>query len=262
MGTPRQEFTVGVLALQGAFREHIRALEAVGSVKTREVRLPEQLTEDLDGLVIPGGESTAMAIVGERYGIFPKLREFVSSGKPVWGTCAGMILLSDKAIMQKEGGQPLIGGLDVDVCRNYFGSQVSSFEVPLQLEGAASTAFPGAAFSAVFIRAPAILKAGKDVEVLARVRADPCPAAKKPVEDFDAAQKEDGGPNKRQKVQAPPGTPDGTIAAAEGDETREVIVAARQGNILATAFHPELTEDRSWHRFFMGIVSEAVSGSK
>jgi len=92
--------------------------------KITQVRLPEDLEKDLDGLIIPGGESTAMAIVGERHGIFPKLKAFVQGGKPVWGTCAGMILLSNKAVMQKDGGQPLIGGLDVEVCRNYFGSQV------------------------------------------------------------------------------------------------------------------------------------------
>ena len=139
--------TVGVLALQGSFSEHVSMLKKLG-VMVQEVRLPEQL-EGLSGLILPGGESTAMAIVGADTGIFPALRAFVRSGKPVWGTCAGMILLSDSAVFQKEGGQALVGGLDVEVCRNFFGSQVQSCELELETdngeEDSAGTASGGAA---------------------------------------------------------------------------------------------------------------------
>mmetsp|Transcript_41774 Transcript_41774/g.130840 ORF Transcript_41774/g.130840 Transcript_41774/m.130840 type:complete len:135 (-) Transcript_41774:24-428(-) len=117
---------VGVLALQGAFEEHIEQLEQLG-VAGRQVRTAAEL-EGIDGLIMPGGESSAMALVGEADGFWPDLKAFVQSGKPVWGTCAGMILLSDTALAQKRGGQALVGGLDVKVCRNYFGAQISSME--------------------------------------------------------------------------------------------------------------------------------------
>ncbi len=140
---------VGVLALQGAFLEHAAMLRGLGA-EVVEVRKPEQLA-GLDGLVMPGGESTTMGLVAERWGLVEPLRAWVQAGKPVWGTCAGMILLADHAVGQKQGGQPLIGGLDVTVNRNYFGRQNQSFEVLLEVP-----ALGDEPFRAVFIRAPAI----------------------------------------------------------------------------------------------------------
>ena len=193
---------IGVLALQGAFIEHIGMLQRLG-VEAIEVRKAEQLAE-LDGLIIPGGESTTMGLVAERWGLVEPLRAWVEAGKPVWGTCAGMILLAERAVGQKQGGQPLLGGLDVTVNRNYFGRQVDSFETDLHVP-----LWGDAPFHAIFIRAPAIVEIGVTVEPLARVT-----------------------------------TPTG--------ET--VIAAARQQNLLATAFHPELTTDTRWHALFVEMV--------
>ena len=190
-----------MLALQGAFLEHVAMLRGLGA-DVIEVRKPEQLA-DIDGLVMPGGESTTMGLVAERWGLVEPLRAWVRAGKPVWGTCAGMILLADHAVGQKQGGQPLIGGLDVTVNRNYFGRQNQSFEVLLD-----APVLGDEPFRAVFIRAPAILEAGQGVQVLAE--------------------------------------------APGHDE--QVIVAVRQGPILATAFHPELTDDPRWHRLFLDVV--------
>ncbi|MFZ4664055.1 MAG: pyridoxal 5'-phosphate synthase glutaminase subunit PdxT [Caldilineaceae bacterium] len=195
---------IGVLALQGAFIEHIGMLQRLG-VEAIEVRKAEQLA-DLDGLIIPGGESTTMGLVAERWGLVEPLRAWVKAGKPVWGTCAGMILLAERAVGQKQGGQPLLGGLDVLVNRNYFGRQVDSFETELQVP-----LWAEAPFHAIFIRAPAIVAVGPTVEPLAHVT-----------------------------------TPTG--------ET--VIAAARQQNLLATAFHPELTADLRWHALFVEIVGK------
>jgi 5'-phosphate synthase pdxT subunit len=192
-----------VLALQGAFLEHAQMLRGIGAGVV-QVRKPGQL-EDLDGLVIPGGESTTMGLVAEQWGLVTPLRAFVRRGAPVWGTCAGMILLAEHAVGQKQGGQPLIGGLDVTVNRNYFGRQNQSFEVLLDAPVLGAEPFRG-----VFIRAPAILAAGPMVQVLAE--------------------------------------------APGHDE--QVIVAVRQGPILATAFHPELTNDPRWHRLFLEMVED------
>eukprot|EP01041_Mallomonas_annulata_P008681 gene8681-17922_t len=205
---------IGVLAIQGAVQEHIDSIHQAGG-DTVEIRLPSHIT-DIDGIILPGGESTAMAIVGERWGLFPALQDWVKNGRPIWGTCAGMILLSDHAIKQKTGGQALIGGLDVNVCRNYFGpqihSQTMSLEIPLEMKSSLLPTSPSKGTEldvetkceAVFIRAPAILKVGPSVTVLAKIKASPC-------------------------------------------DDIEVIVAVRQGDILATAFHPELTSDIRWH---------------
>ncbi len=197
-GTP----VVGVLALQGAFHEHAVMLRKLGAAAV-EVRKPEQLV-GLDGLILPGGESTTMALIAERWGMVAPLRAWVQSGRPVWGTCAGMILLADRATGQKEGGQTLLGGLHVTVNRNYFGRQTESFETEL-----AAPVLGEAPIHAVFIRAPAIVEVGPDVQVLAR-------------------------------------------AAGHGEE---VTVAVRQGPLLATAFHPELTPDLRWHRYFLEMIT-------
>lgn len=194
--------TIGVLALQGAFLEHETMLRQLG-VTPVEVRKPEHLT-GLDGLIIPGGESTTMGLVAERWGLAAPLKAWVQSGRPTWGTCAGMILLAARAVGQKAGGQPLIGGLDVTVNRNYFGRQADSFETWL-----AVPVLGDPPIRAVFIRAPAIIETGAGVDILA------------------------------------------TTAGHAGEE---VIVAVQQGHLLATAFHPELTDDLRWHAYFLSHV--------
>jgi pyridoxal 5'-phosphate synthase pdxT subunit len=182
---------VGVLALQGAFREHIAALRDVG-VDAVEVRLPRDL-EGLDGLVIPGGESSTMSKLIEAYDLEAPIRELHARGGAFLGTCAGMIVLAHHA----EDGRPdqrYLDMIDIDVRRNAYGRQPASFEAPLRLVGE-DLPIPG-----VFIRAPQIERLGDGVEVVAE---------------------HDGEP-----------------------------VAARQGNVLVTAFHPELTSDRRLHRRF------------
>jgi len=196
--------TIGVLALQGAFLEHIKILRQLGA-QAVEVRKPAQLTM-LDGLIIPGGESTTMGLIAERWGLVEPLRQWVHSQRPTWGTCAGMILLAEHATGQKQGGQPLLGGLDITVNRNYFGRQTESFETLLT-----APQLGAAPFHAVFIRAPAITAVGDQVEVLAEFHAQ---------------------------------------------TGADVIVAVRQGPILATAFHPELTNDSRWHQLFLEMVGK------
>jgi 5'-phosphate synthase pdxT subunit len=185
---------IGVLAVQGAFVEHEKVLAHLG-VEPVEVRLPDHL-EDLSGLIIPGGESTTIGQVAERWGLLEPVRAFAHSGQPVWGTCAGMILMA-KEVADGVPGQPTLGLMDITVRRNAFGRQVDSFEADLDIPALGETPF-----HTVFIRAPLILRVGKNVEVLAQLD-------------------------------------DGTI------------VAARQGNLLVTAFHPELTEDDRFHRYFL-----------
>jgi 5'-phosphate synthase pdxT subunit len=179
--------TVGVLALQGGFEAHAKALTAVGA-DVREVRVPEDL-EGLDALVIPGGESTTIGLGVEREGLAEPLADFVRGGRPVLGTCAGMIMLDREHL----------GLLDISVRRNAFGRQLASFEAELDFEGEP--------LHAVFIRAPWVEDAGDGVEVLAEV---------------------DGHP-----------------------------VAVRQDNILAVAFHPELTDERRLHRWLVDRVQTA-----
>ncbi len=186
---------IGVLALQGDFREHVQVLGGMG-VEAREVRLPAHL-DGTDGLIIPGGESTTIGKLMVRYGLDAALRSRGAAGYPIWGTCAGMILLA-----KDIGGldQPLLGLMDIRVRRNAFGSQRDSFEADLPMP-----AIGRAPVRAVFIRAPLIEAAQPGVEVLGRL-------------------------------------PDGPI------------VAARQANLLATAFHPELTADRTVHGYFLRLV--------
>jgi 5'-phosphate synthase pdxT subunit len=185
---------IGVLALQGAFREHVAMLRHMG-VDAVEVRRREHL-EGLDGLIIPGGESTTIGKLAVKYDLLDPIRAMVGAGKPVWGTCAGMIMLA-RDISHGKDDQPLIGVMDVQVQRNAFGRQVDSFEVDLDVP-----ALGAPPFHAIFIRAPLIESVAPDVEVLARLE-------------------------------------DGTI------------VAARQDNLLATSFHPELTGDDRFHRLFL-----------
>lgn len=220
---------VGVLALQGSFNEHIAALKRLG-VTAMEIRKAEQLPK-VSSLIIPGGESTTMAKLAEFHNLFPALREFVKMGKPVWGTCAGLIFLADKAIGQKSGGQQLIGGLDCTVHRNFFGSQLQSFETELEIPKIANEEGGPPTFRAVFIRAPAILEVGPDVEVLADVLTTKTVGSHSSTQDQQQMNHEPFEPKER------------------------VIVAVKQGNMLATAFHPELTADTRWHSYFLKMVA-------
>ena len=162
MSDRMRQVKIGVLALQGAFAEHVAILRRLGADAV-EVRTPAHL-EGLDGLILPGGESTTMGLVAERWGLVEPLRAWVHGGKPTWGTCAGMILLADQATGQKQGGQPLIGGLHVTVNRNYFGRQVDSFETTLSVPSFDPPVSPG-----IFIRAPAITDLGEGVDSLAEL---------------------------------------------------------------------------------------------
>jgi 5'-phosphate synthase pdxT subunit len=191
---------VGVLALQGDFAEHIATLRQLG-VETVEVRLPEQL-KDLEGLIIPGGESTTIGKLATSYHLIEPLRRF-SQDHPIWGTCAGAIFISNDTQRQ----QPLLNVMDITVARNAFGRQVDSFETKLSIPALED---PDRPYRAIFIRAPIIESVGEGVEVIARL------------------------PKER-----------------EGEER---IVAARQGHLLATSFHPELTGDDRFHRYFLGLA--------
>ncbi len=180
--------TIGVLALQGDFAEHIAILRALG-VEAVEVRLPAQLLT-LDALIIPGGESTTITRLLDIYEMREPLKRLGADGLPIWGTCAGAIVLAKQAT---DLDRPNLALMDIAVRRNAFGRQVDSFEEDLRIEG-----FGDAPFHAVFIRAPVIDSAGSSVDVLATL-------------------------------------PDGTI------------VAAREGHLIATSFHPELTGDTRFH---------------
>lgn len=197
---------IGVLALQGDFREHIGAMQRLGA-EARAVRLPRDLV-GLDGLIIPGGESTVMGKLMLAYDLDQPLREAIAGGLPTWGTCAGLILLAretDNAL----AGQPLLAAMDIRVCRNAFGAQRESFEVDLSVPSLGDQPV-----HAVFIRAPIVESAGKGVEILARVE---------------------------------PG-----LFGAPGE-----IVAVRQGPLLGTAFHPEVTDDLRFHSYFLSIARAA-----
>ncbi|HSV67944.1 MAG TPA: pyridoxal 5'-phosphate synthase glutaminase subunit PdxT [Mycobacteriales bacterium] len=203
--------TIGVLALQGDVREHLRALADCGADPVR-VRRPAEL-DSVDGLVVPGGESTTMAKLAAAFDLLEPLRKRIRSDLPVYGSCAGMIMLADR-IVDGAADQQTLGGLDVVVRRNAFGRQAESFETDLLLAG-----LPGGPVRAVFIRAPWVESVGPGVEVLAAVEPGP----------------------------AEPGPAGASRAAGR-------IVAVRQGNLLATSFHPELTGDPRVHRYFVDMV--------
>jgi pyridoxal 5'-phosphate synthase pdxT subunit len=202
----RDRPVIGVLALQGDVREHVAALGALGADAVL-LRRPEELAA-VDGLVLPGGESTTIAKLAVRGGLMEPLRAAVRAGVPAYGTCAGMILLADR-LLDAPSDQVTVGGLDVTVRRNAFGRQVDSFESEIALEG-----LPGGPLHAVFIRAPWVEEAAEGVQVLGRVV---------------------GGP-------------------ADGR-----IVAVRQGSLVATSFHPELTGDRRVHALFVDIVRRRLA---
>lgn len=202
--------TIGILALQGDFVEHEAMLRRLG-VDTRQVRSADEL-RGLDGLIIPGGESTTFCRLMDDFNLYGPLQAFVKSGAPVWGTCAGMIVLARHA---SDLEFPTLEALDIEVLRNAYGRQLDSFEADLDV-----SALGAEPFHAVFIRAPVVASMGPKVEVLAWVR----------------------------------------------DERgqREAPVAVRQGALLATSFHPELTADSRFHGYFVDLVKSAgkASGSK
>jgi 5'-phosphate synthase pdxT subunit len=189
---------IGVLALQGDFAEHISMLKQLG-VETQEVRLPEHL-KGLDGLIIPGGESTTIGKLAVAYHLMDPLKEF-GQRHAIWGTCAGAIFLSKDV----RRDQPLLGLMDIKVERNAFGRQVDSFEEDLDVPELKQATSSTEDYHAVFIRAPIIESVSGDAKVLAAV-------------------------------------PDGRI------------VAAQQGHLLATSFHPELTNDTRFHEYFLSLV--------
>lgn len=209
MVAQRESLTIGVLAVQGDFAEHAvmlrrAALTQGRQVGVREVRTPRDLA-DLDGLIVPGGESTTMGKLLVAYGLEAPIRSAAQGGLPVWGTCAGMILLARDIV----GGEPdgRIGLMDMRVQRNAFGRQIDSFETELEFQGLARP------IHAVFIRAPLVERLGPEAEALATL-------------------------------------PDGRV------------VAARQGRLLATAFHPELTPDTSLHGWFIESCAEAAASKQ
>jgi pyridoxal 5'-phosphate synthase pdxT subunit len=197
---------IGVLALQGDVREHLAAL-AESDVSARPIRRPEELA-DVQALVIPGGESTAISNLAVSFGLLDPIRKRIADGMPVYGSCAGMIMLAT-TILDGRPDQESFHGIDMTVRRNAFGRQVDSFEGDVTIDDIGD-------FHAVFIRAPWVEEVGDDVRVLGRVK-------------------------------------DGPGAGR--------IVAVRQGNLLATAFHPELTGDLRVHRYFVEMVRQAADAS-
>ena len=196
--------TIGVLALQGDVREHLAVLTELGA-KAVPVRRPEQLDE-IDGIVLPGGESTTIDKLLGVFELRDPLRKRIADDMPVYGSCAGMILLAD-TVLDGRPDQQTLGGIDITVRRNAFGRQVDSFESDLDFEGV-----EGGAVRAVFIRAPWVEEIGDGAHALARVPAGP--------------------------------------AAGR-------VVAVRQGNAMATSFHPEITGDHRVHQLFVEIVRNA-----
>jgi len=195
--------TIGVLALQGDFREHREVIERLGGTAP-EVRHSQDLA-GLDGLIIPGGESTAIVRLMASSHLLEPLRELAGGGFPVWGTCAGMILLAKRL---DATGIPALEAMDITVRRNAFGRQVDSFETDIAIDEV-----PGPPVHAVFIRAPLVREAGPAVKVLGRL---------------------------------------------EG----QGIVAARQGHLLVTAFHPELTDDTRLHSYFLSLASPSTGSGR
>ena len=214
---------IGVLALQGDVREHLAALEVAGARPTT-VRRPAELAA-LDGLVLPGGESTTIDKLLRIFEVHDPLRAAIRHGLPVYGSCAGMILLADR-VLGATHDQQTLGGLDVTVRRNAFGRQVDSFESSVEMTGV-----PGGPVPAAFIRAPWVEETGPGVQVLARTR------------------------HRGAAAHARPGDEPGTGAAGTGDAAGR-IVAVRQGTLLATSFHPEITGDARVHELFVAIVKE------
>ncbi len=209
---------IGVLALQGDVREHLSAL-AESDVIARPVRRATEVDE-VDALVIPGGESTTMSKLSVEFGLFEPIRARIADGMPAYGSCAGMIMLATE-LLDGRSDQRTFAGIDMTVRRNAFGRQVDSFESEVDFDG-----IGGPPVHAVFIRAPWVETVGGDVVVLGRATsggAHPAPAG----------------------------------AGDAGDNAAGRIVAVRQGNLLATSFHPELTGDLRVHHYFVDMVRAA-----
>jgi 5'-phosphate synthase pdxT subunit len=187
---------VGVFALQGDVREHLQLLTSLG-VESIEVRNAEQLAS-CDGLIIPGGESTTISKLIDIFGLRDDLLAYIAQGHPVYGTCAGMIMLATE-VLDEAAGQQSLEAMDISVRRNAFGSQLDSFE--------ASVEFAGSPVQVAFIRAPIVERVGENVQVLSKL-------------------------------------------------STGAIVAVREGNLLATSFHPELTGDSAVHEYFLGMISK------
>ncbi len=187
---------VGVLSLQGAFKEHIDRIKGCGASAV-EVRFPQQM-DDIDGIIIPGGESTTINKLLEKYKLKEKLNKFYKDGKPIFGTCAGLILISRYIKGEGRG----LGYIDINVQRNAYGRQIDSFEqlISIDLDGIKN----GRKFNSIFIRAPRILNIGKEVKLLGKSGKD--------------------------------------------------MVLVRDGNVMASTFHPELTDDLRIHRYFLDII--------
>lgn len=190
---------IGVLALQGSVAEHLHALSQIEGIIPCEVKSRADL-DKVSGLILPGGESTTIGKLMGDFGLTGLVAKRIKDGMPVWGTCAGMILLAGKIV---DEDQVHLGVMDITVRRNAYGSQLDSFSVPVCIPGIAKHEIP-----LVFIRAPWVEKAGSEVEVLAKVN--------------------------------------------------DRIVAARQNNMLVTSFHPELTEDLSFHKYFVNIKNSMI----
>ena len=189
---------VGVFALQGDVREHLRTLASIG-IEAIEVRNENELAT-VDGLIFPGGESTTISKLIDIFGLRPALLQYIASGKPVFGTCAGMIMLA-KDVLDAASGQRSLEAMDISVRRNAFGSQLDSFETEIE--------FAGKAAKVAFIRAPIVERVGEGVEVLSTL-------------------------------------------------LNGAVVAVRAGNVLATAFHPEITGDNSVHEYFVAMISKSL----
>ena len=187
--------SIGVLAIQGDFLEHRKMLDSIG-IESKEVRLPDEL-ENLEGLIIPGGESTTIVQLIDIYGLRAPLVDKVNQGLAIWGTCAGMIVIAKNL---KDRRPDPLGLMDIEVSRNAFGRQIDSFETDLDIQG-----MDGPPMHAIFIRAPLVTQIGTEVEILAEV--------------------DDGKP-----------------------------VAVKQNRVIATSFHPELTEDSRMHSMFVDIA--------
>lgn len=187
---------VGVFALQGDVREHLQLLTSLG-VESIEVRNAEQLAS-CDGLIIPGGESTTISKLIDIFGLRDDLLAYIAQDNPVYGTCAGMIMLATE-VLDEASGQQSLKAMDISVRRNAFGSQLDSFEALVE--------FAGSPVEVAFIRAPIVERVGENVQVLSKV-------------------------------------------------STGAIVAVREGNLLATSFHPELTGDSAVHEYFLGMISK------
>ncbi|KAJ4417844.1 Senecionine N-oxygenase [Neurospora sp. IMI 360204] len=247
-----QQITVGVLALQGGVIEHISLLQKAATQLSSQstesstptpqfsfiqVRTTAQLSQ-CDALVLPGGESTTMAIVARRLGLLDPLREFVKvQRKPTWGTCAGLVMLASAASATKQGGQELIGGLDVKVLRNRYGTQIQSFVGDLRLPFLEEEK----PFRGVFIRAPVVeeIISGENGEQSAGEGGDEIAKLKEKA--------------RTEKVEVL-----GTYPKPQGSGEGEDIVAVRQGNVFGTSFHPELTDDVRIHVWWLKQVVEGL----